>query len=116
MTPYDLVPIEWGSETLFIRPVDWDSDPSSNEDAIAVKYESSCPKCGNTITIDINNREIICEACNAKVDNPLYISDDELQQDIIQSSIDNPHESCEPDNGLVDDDGPGKIPNLEGAE
>jgi hypothetical protein len=98
MTPYDLVPIKWDDSVLYVRPVEWDGDPSTDENVMPTKYESSCAKCGNMIHIEIAQNTIKCEMCGAHIDNPLFVDNEEAE---VEDPVDDPHETY--DDGPIDD-------------
>ena len=74
-TPYDLIEIVLGSETITARPVGWNEEIVDSEGhiadgsmAIPAKFETSCPSCGDMILFDSGFKQIKCPHCGAGED------------------------------------------------
>lgn len=100
--PFSLIPVAWNGEELMSRPVDWDGDPNTNEMAVAITYEITCPSCGCMVHFDAELVDITCE-CGSSTSNPLFISMSDMDAlsledpaDGIQLDPDDPLDSVDP--------------------
>lgn len=69
-SPYDMIEVQIGSELVYARPIEWDTDPIDNEGKInddefimPTKYETTCPNCGNMVHFKNGLCSVKCLEC-----------------------------------------------------
>jgi hypothetical protein len=96
--PFSLIPVSWNNEELMARPVSWDNDPNTDETAVAIQYEITCPSCGCMVQFNAELEEIMCGECDSTANNPIFVSDDDLASLDVNNPVEGIEDQIDPDN------------------
>lgn len=86
LPPYALAEISIGDEILNARPIEWDREIADGEGkdengdyAVAIKYETACPGCGDSLIFEAGMSSVRCPHCGIGEDEHTEVYESPFQ-------------------------------------